>query len=258
MSMPTHKVVSQNEWIAARKAFLAAEKDFTRARDALSQKRRELPWVKVDKAYLFDGPYGRQTLADLFGGRSQLMIYHFMLGPDWEQGCPSCSYLADHFDGATIHLAHRDVTFLVASRAPIAQIEAFKRRMGWHFKWVSSFGSDFNRDYHVTFSKDELEKKQAYYNYELGTFPAEEAPGLSVFFKNDAGEVFHTYSTYGRGLDILVGTYNMLDLAPKGRDEDGLAFSMSWVRHHDRYDDGAPVDSKAEYQQPKSTSSCCE
>jgi predicted dithiol-disulfide oxidoreductase (DUF899 family) len=257
MSMPMHKIVSQDEWLAARKSFLAAEKEFTHARDELSRKRRELPWVKVDKNYVFDGPNGRQTLAELFGGRSQLMIYHFMLGPGWEQGCPSCSYLTDHFDGAAIHLAHRDVTFLLVSRAPISEIEAFKKRMGWRLKWVSSFGNDFNRDYHVSFSKDELEKKQVYYNYHLTSFPAEEAPGLSVFIKNEAGEVFHTYSTYGRGLDILVGTYNMLDLAPKGRDEDGLTFSMAWVRHHDRYDDG-PVDSRAEYQQPKTNSSCCD
>ena len=207
----------------------------------------------------------RQTLADLFDGRSQLMIYHFMLGPGWEQGCPSCSYLADHFDGAAVHLAHRDVTFLVVSRAPLGEIETFQKRMGWRFKWMSSFGNDFNRDYHVSFGKDELEKKQVYYNYEVTSFPAEEAPGLSVFIKNEAGEVFHTYSTYGRGLDILVGTYNMLDLAPKGRDEDSLAFSMSWVRHHDRYDD-KPVNPNATYQQPKaqgssqgsSQGSCCD
>lgn len=256
--MQAHKTVSRDEWLEARRALLAKEKAHLRAHDELARQRRELPWVKVDKTYVFDGPNGRQTLAELFDGRSQLMIYHFMLGPDWQQGCPSCSYLADHFDGATIHLAQRDVTFLVVSRAPIAQIEAFKKRMGWRFKWVSSFGSDFNHDYHVSFSKDELEQKQAYYNYERGTFPAEEAPGLSVFYESEAGEVFHTYSTYGRGLDILVGTYNMLDLAPKGRDEDGFAFTMAWVRHHDRYESGGPVDSKAEYQQPKTTSSCCE
>ncbi len=265
MSMPMHKIVPQDEWLAARKSFLAAEKEFTRARDQLSRQRRELPWVKVDKSYVFDGPNGRQTLADLFDGRSQLMIYHFMLGPGWEQGCPSCSYLADHFDGAAVHLAHRDVTFLVVSRAPLGEIETFQKRMGWRFKWMSSFGNDFNRDYHVSFGKDELEKKQVYYNYEVTSFPAEEAPGLSVFIKNEAGEVFHTYSTYGRGLDILVGTYNMLDLAPKGRDEDSLAFSMSWVRHHDRYDD-KPVNPNATYQQPKaqgssqgsSQGSCCD
>ena len=258
MSLASHKVVSQNEWLAARKAHLLAEKEFTRARDELSRQRRELPWVKVDKNYVFDGPNRKQTLAELFDGRSQLIVYHFMFGPGWEQGCPSCSYLADHFDGAAIHLAHRDVTFLAISRAPLAQIEAFQMRMGWRFKWVSSFGNDFNHDFHVSFSKDELDKKQAYYNYEVGTFPAEEAPGVSVFIRNDAGEVFHTYSSYGRGLDILVGTYNFLDLAPKGRDEDNLAFTMAWVRHHDRYEEGAPVDNKAEYTPPKTASSCCD
>jgi predicted dithiol-disulfide oxidoreductase (DUF899 family) len=262
-SMEAHKVVSHDEWIAARKAHLADEKAFTRARDALSRKRRELPWERVDKSYVFEGPSGKETLADMFGGKSQLIVYHFMLGPDWEEGCPSCSLLADHFDGSVIHLAQRDVAFVVVSRAPLPQIEKFKRRMGWRFKWVSSFGNDFNHDYHVSFSKDELEKKQAYYNYHLTSFPAEEAPGLSVFIKNDAGEVFHTYSTYGRGLDILLGTYNMLDLAPKGRDEDGLAFSMAWVRHHDKYE-GAAVDPNAQYQEPKaagasaSSASCCD
>lgn len=258
MTMQPHKVVSQEEWLAAQKAHLAAEKDFTHAHDKLSRQRRELPWVKVEKDYVFDGPNGRQPLAELFEGRSQLIVYHFMLGPGWEQGCPSCSYLADHFDGATIHLAHRDVTFLAVSRAPIMQIQAFKKRMGWKFKWVSSFESDFNRDYHVSFSKDELDGKQAYYNYEVGTFPSEEAPGLSVFIKNDAGEVFHTYSAYARGLDILVGAYNLLDFTPKGRDEDGLAFTMAWVRHHDRYDNGNAVDRTAEFQQPKTVSSCCD
>lgn len=258
MNLASHKVVSQNEWLAARKAHLLAEKEFTRARDELSRQRRELPWVKVDKNYVFDGPNGKQTLAELFGGRSQLIVYHFMFGPGWEQGCPSCSYLADHFDGMAVHLAHRDVTFLAISRAPLAQIEAFKKRMGWRFKWMSSFGNDFNRDYHVSFSKDELDRKQAYYNYQVTTFPSEEAPGVSVFVRNDAGEVFHTYSSYGRGLDILIGTYNFLDLAPKGRDEDDLAFTMAWVRHHDRYENGAAVDRKAEYTQPKTVASCCE
>jgi predicted dithiol-disulfide oxidoreductase (DUF899 family) len=254
--MEQHRVVSQEEWIAARKAHLAEEKAFTKARDALSQKRRELPWVKVEKDYVFDGPNGKETLADLFGGKSQLIVYHFMLGPDWEQGCPSCSFLADHFDGAVTHLAQRDVTFLVVSRAPLPQIEKFQRRMGWHFKWVSSFGNDFNFDYQVSASPEEKTNGKAFYNYEWTTFPSDERPGASVFYKNEAGDVFHTYSSYGRGLDILVGTYNLLDLAPKGRDEAGLAWSMAWVRHHDRYD-GATVDTKASYQQPK-TASCCD
>ena len=253
--MEPHKIVSPDEWLAARKAHLANEKTFTKARDELSRQRRELPWVKVDKTYLFDGPNGKQTLADLFGGNSQLIVYHFMFGPGWEQGCPSCSLLADHFDGSVIHLAQRDVSFLVVSRAPLAQIEAFKQRMGWHFKWVSSFGNDFNYDYHVSFTAEEKAKGDVLYNYTCQEFPSEEAPGASVFYKNAAGEVFHTYSSYGRGLDIFIGAYNFLDVAPKGRDEDALAYSMAWVRHHDRYE-GAVVDGKASYQQPKSA--CCD
>ena len=255
--MEPHKVVSHDQWIAARKAYLAEEKAFTRARDALARKRRELPWEKVEKNYAFDTPQGRRSLADLFGGKNQLIVYHFMLGPGWEAGCPSCSFLADHFDGAVIHLAQRDVSFIVVSRAPLSEIETFKRRMGWRFKWVSSFGSDFNSDYQVSFSPGEKAGGKVFYNYEfIESFPSEERPGASVFYKNAAGEIFHTYSTYGRGLDILIGTYHFLDLAPKGRDEDGLAWSMAWVRHHDRYE-GAVVDTKASYQEPKSAS-CCE
>jgi predicted dithiol-disulfide oxidoreductase (DUF899 family) len=250
-----HKVVSHDAWIAARKAHLAEEKAFSKARDALSRKRRELPWEKIDKKYLFDGPNGKETLADLFGGKSQLIVYHFMLGPGWEAGCPSCSYLADHFDGAAIHLAQRDVSFVVISRAPFAEIEKFQRRMGWKFKWVSSFGSDFNQDYQVSASPEEKAADKVLYNYELTTFPSEERPGASVFYKNKIGQVFHTYSTYGRGLDMLVGAYHFLDLTPKGRDEDDFAFSMAWVRHHDKYD-GAVVDTKASYREPKSASCC--
>ena len=255
--MEPHKVVSHDQWIAARKAYLAEEKAFTRARDALARKRRELPWEKVEKNYVFDTPQGKRSLADLFGGKNQLIVYHFMLGPGWEAGCPSCSFLADHFDGAVIHLAQRDVSFIVVSRAPLSEIENFKRRMGWRFKWASSFGSDFNSDYQVSFSPGEKAGGKVFYNYEfIESFPSEERPGASVFYKNAAGEIFHTYSTYGRGLDILIGTYHFLDLAPKGRDEDGLAWSMAWVRHHDRYE-GAVVDTKASYQEPKSAS-CCE
>jgi predicted dithiol-disulfide oxidoreductase (DUF899 family) len=250
--MEPHKVVSHDAWLVARKAYLAEEKAFTRARDALSKKRRELPWEKVEKNYLFDTADGRQTLAGLFGGKSQLIVYHFMLGPGWEAGCPSCSFLADHFDGAAIHLAQRDVAFVVVSRAPLAEIEKFKKRMGWKFKWVSSFGTDFNFDYHVSFTPEQ-KKGLVEYNYEKTEFPSDEAPGLSVFCRDAAGDVFHTYSSYGRGLDIVVGAYNFLDMAPKGRDEDGLAWSMAWVRHHDKYE-GAVVNTKASYQQPKSAS----
>jgi predicted dithiol-disulfide oxidoreductase (DUF899 family) len=252
------KVVSPAEWLAARKEHLAKEKEFTRLRDELSRQRRELPWEKVEKQYMFEGSRGTESLADLFGTRSQLLMYHFMLGPGWEEGCKSCSFLADHFDGAAIHLAQRDVTFLVVSRAPLAEIEAFKKRMGWQFKWVSSFGSDFNYDYGVSFTKEEIASGSALYNYGSIEFPIEEAPGASVFAKDAAGDVFHTYSTYTRGLDILVGAYNLLDLAPKGRDEESLAFSMAWVRHHDRYGDGYLVDPAALYSAPeKSGGECC-
>jgi predicted dithiol-disulfide oxidoreductase (DUF899 family) len=252
-----HEVVSREKWITSRKELLQKEKEFTRLRDELSRQRRQLPWEKVEKEYVFDGPNGKETLSDLFDGRSQLIIYHFMFGPGWEQGCPSCSFLADHFDGSLVHLANRDVTLVVVSRAPLEQIEAFKKRMGWRFKWVSSFGSDFNHDYHVSFTKEETAKGKISYNYSEVEFPTEEAPGASVFYKNNSGDVFHTYSTYARGLDILVGAYNFLDFAPKGRDEDGLAFTMAWVRHHDRYTEGYVVDPKAQYVAPKISGSCC-
>ena len=251
------KVASHSEWLEARKAFLAKEKEFTRLRDELSHQRRELPWEKVEKQYTFDGPNGNKTLADLFEGRSQLMIYHFMFGPGWKEGCPSCSYLADHFDGAAIHLSHRDVTLAVVSRAPFAEILAFKKRMGWKFSWVSSLGTDFNFDYHVSFTPEERAGK-VNYNYEQMQFPSEEAPGLSVFFRDPSGEVFHTYSSYARGLDIFVGTYNFLDHVPKGRDEGGLAHTMAWVRHHDKYSQGYFVDPKQLYVEPaKVAGSCC-
>jgi predicted dithiol-disulfide oxidoreductase (DUF899 family) len=236
---PAPTVVSREEWRQARRAHLAREKELTRLRDRLSAERRALPWVRVDKAYVFEGPGGKTTLAELFEGRHQLIVYHFMLGPGWSEGCPSCSFLADHIDGAVVHLAQRDVALLAVSRAPLHQIEAFKRRMGWRFRWVSSYGSDFNHDHGVSFTKDQVAKGPVYYNFEPREFPSEEAPGLSVFYKNEQGEVFHTYSAYARGLDLLIGAYNYLDLVPKGRDEDALAFTMAWVRHHDRYGDRA-------------------
>jgi predicted dithiol-disulfide oxidoreductase (DUF899 family) len=233
-----HKVVSRDEWIAARKAHLAKEKALTKARDQLSAERRALPWVKVENTYVFDTPEGKKTLADLFDGRSQLIVYHFMLGPDWGEGCPSCSYLADHFDGAAWHLPHRDVTLTVVSRAPLPEIEAYKKRMGWRFPWVSSYGDDFNYDFHVSF-RPEQEEGEVYYNYEMSDFESDEMPGVSVFIKDASGDVFHTYSAYARGLDILVGAYNFLDLVPKGRDEKELPWTMAWVRRHDDYDDAA-------------------
>jgi len=252
------KVVSHEEWLEARKEFLAREKEFTRLRDELSRQRRELPWERVEKQYVLEGPEGKLTLGELFGGRSQLVIYHFMFGPDWSEGCKSCSYLADHFDGAAIHLANRDVTLAVVSRAPIAQIAAFKQRMGWRFRWVSSFGSDFNYDYQVSFTPEARAAGKVYYNYGLTQFPSEEGPGLSVFARDAAGGAFHTYSSYARGLDILVGAYNFLDHVPKGRDEAGLAHTMAWVRHHDKYADGYFVDPTEGYVHPKILAhSCC-
>jgi predicted dithiol-disulfide oxidoreductase (DUF899 family) len=250
------RVVTEAEWLADRKEHLLREKEFTKLRDKLSAERRELPWVKVERNYVFDGPNGKETLADLFEGRSQLITYHFMFGPGWEEGCPSCSFIMDHIDGALVHLNARDVTFVAVSRAPLSQIEAFKKRMGWRFKWVSSNGNDFNFDYHVSFTKDELDNGNVYYNYQMQPTGVEELPGISVFYKDESGDIFHTYSTYARGGDILIGTYNWLDLTPKGRDEDGLAFSMAWLRHHDRYGKDYRVDPNATYEPPKG-SICC-
>jgi predicted dithiol-disulfide oxidoreductase (DUF899 family) len=251
-----HQVVSRDEWLKARLAHLDAEKELTRQRDELSRQRRELPWERVEKSYIFEGPNGPETLAELFAGRNQLIIYHFMFGPNWEEGCKSCSFLADHFDATRIHLAHRDVEFAVVSQAPLPRIAEFQKRMGWRFPWVSAFATDFQSDYGVHFTKEEL-AGEVDYNYRKTRFGVEEAPGLSVFYKDEAGEIFHTYSAYARGLDPLVGTYQFLDLVPKGRDEDGLAFSMSWVRHHDKYDDDYALDPAASYQQPRETGACC-
>ena len=258
-----HKVVSHREWIEARKAFLAKEKEFTHLRDELSRQRRQLPWEKVEKAYQFEGARGAVSLGDLFGKRSQLAIYHFMLGPGWKEGCPSCSYLADHFDGMTIHLANRDVTFAVVSHAPYAEIARFKQRMGWRFNWYSAFDSDFNFDFNVSATSEEKNQTDVYYNYEMAPFPADERPGFSAFIKDTEGDIYHTYSAYARGLDILVGTYNFLDYMPEGRDEEGLRHTMAWVRHHDKYEEGYVVDPDQPYVQPEvvqtkaSGSSCC-
>ena len=235
--MQDHKVVSREEWLAARKEHLAKEKEFTRLRDQLGAERRELPWVKVETEYQFNGPNGKESLADLFDGKSQLIIYHFMFGPDWEEGCPSCSFWADNFNGIDIHLKHRDINFIAASRAPLEKLQAYQKRMGWRFKWVSSFESDFNRDYKLLFTPEEMEKGEMYYNYEITSFPVEEAMGISVFYKNRQGEVYHTYSCYARGLDMLNAAYHYMDLTPKGRDEDSLPFSMAWLHRHDQYED---------------------
>lgn len=233
-SMEQHNVVSREQWLAARTQHLQHEKDFTHERDRLSAERRALPWVKVDKAYRFEGANGTETLSNLFGGNSQLVVYHFMFGAGWKEGCPGCSFLSDHIDGANLHLAHHDVSVVAVSHAPFHEFQAFKRRMGWDFKWVSSVGSDFNYDFQVSAKPEQIKAGNVTYNYEPSKDAGEEMPGLSVFYKNDAGEIFHTYSSYARGLDLLVGTNNFLDLTPKGRNEEVI---MDWVRHHDRYED---------------------
>lgn len=233
--LENHRIVSRDEWIAERTALLAREKELTRLGDRIAQARRALPWVRIDKGYTFDTHQGRRTLAGLFEGRRQLLVQHFMLGPGWEQGCPSCSYMADHSDGMNVHLENRDVTPVAVSRAPLAEIERFRQRMGWRFRWVSSHGSDFNHDFGVSFTPAQVAAGEVHYNYGPWRFAHEELPGISVFYKDAAGEVFHTYSAYGRGVEVMMGTYSMLDLVPKGRDEGDLKHTMEWVRHHDRY-----------------------
>jgi len=241
-----HPVVPRDQWTTARQALLARERELTHLSDRIARERRALPWVQVDKRYVFDTLDGPRTLADLFEGRSQLIVQHFMLGPGWAEGCPSCSYMADHSDGMTAHLAQRDVTFVAVSRAPLAEIERFRQRMGWRFKWVSSNASDFNFDFGVSFTAAERARNQVTYNYTTQPFMADELPGLSVFYRDDAAQVFHTYSTFGRGVEVMMGTYRLLDLAPRGRDEVGEPRPMAWVRHHDRYG-----------PQPAAARSCC-
>ena len=231
--MINHPVVSREQWLVERKTLLAREKALTRLRDELAQERRALPWVRIKQNYLFNTANGQQTLAELFDGRRQLLVQHFMLAPGWAEGCASCSFMADHTDGMTVHLANRDVTMLAVSRAPLAEIEQFRRRMGWHFTWVSSHGTTFNRDFGVTFTPAEIAQGERAYNYTQR--PGEEMPGVSVFYKDDTGQLFHTYSTYGRGVEVMMGTYNLLDLTPKGRNEQELSHTMAWLRHHDRY-----------------------
>jgi predicted dithiol-disulfide oxidoreductase (DUF899 family) len=228
--------VSQEEWIAARKQLLTKEKELTQLQDEVNRQRREMPWVKVEKEYVFDTPDGKKTLAELFDGRSQLIVYHFMFGPGWKAGCVGCSFFADHVDGANMHLAHHDVTFVAISRAPLSEIQAYKKRMGWRFNWVSSNGSDFNYDYHVSFTKDEFAKGKVYYNYEMTEASMEDLHGTSVFFKDEAGAIFHTYSAYARGDERGLGTYMFLDLTPNGRNETGPNYNLTdWVRRHDEY-----------------------
>lgn len=232
-----HSVVSRETWLSARMDLLKKEKEFTRLRDQLSRQRRELPWVKVDKPYVFEGPSGKETLAGLFGARSQLIVYHFMFGPDWEEGCKHCSFWADSFNGIGVHLNHRDASFVAISPAPLAKLDAFKKRMGWSFRWVSSLESDFNHDYHVSFTPGEIQDGTAIYNYAPGQKASTEREGVSIFYKDEHGGVFHTYSCYARGIDMLNTAYHYLDLVPKGRDEEQLKAPQAWVRHHDRYQD---------------------
>lgn len=238
---PDHKVVSHEEWIKARLALLAEEKEFTRRRDAMSRKVRALPWVKVDKAYAFDSPTGRKSLADLFGPHSQLIVYHFMFDATWSQGCKSCSFIADHYNPLIAHFAHRDTAFMTISKAPIEQLEAFRKRMGWTFPWVSAAHTDFGRDFGVSCTDQELASDKAVYNFKVNQFPIRELPGLSVFFKDARGDIYHTYSTFARGLDTFIGAYHFLGVTPKGRDEDQTG-GMGWVRHHDRYNAPPSVD----------------
>ena len=239
--MTTHMTATRAKWLEARLDLLAAEKDLTRRSDEVARLRRQLPWVRVEKNYVFEGPDGPVALADLFDGRSQLIVQQFMLAPGWEQGCKSCSYMADHTDGMNVHLAHRDTTMVAISRAPLAEIERFRRRMGWQFKWVSSFGTDFNYDFGVSFTPEQRATGKIDYNFGNWPLVGEEWPGVSVFAKDETGNVFHTYSTYGRGVEVMMGTYRMLDLTPKGRDETGENAGMGWVRYHDRYEPQQPA-----------------
>ncbi|MPZ34595.1 MAG: DUF899 domain-containing protein [Rhodospirillales bacterium] len=229
--MTESRIVSHEEWLKARTAFMAKEKAFMRMREELARERRELPWERVDKDYAFEAPEGHVSLADLFGSKSQLVVYHFMFGPDYEEGCPSCSFWADNFNGIGVHLAARDTALVGVSRAPLARFEPYRKRMGWTFRWVSSEGCDFNYDYGVSRRPDE---KSMSYNYGTIQRSADEHPGISAFIEED-GAVFHTYSTYARGLDVVNGAYHLLDLTAKGRQEEGLPFPMAWVRRHDRY-----------------------
>lgn len=233
--MDQHRIVSHDQWIAARREFLAKEKEFTRLRDELSRERRDLPWEQVEKSYVFDGPSGKESLGDLFAGKSQLIVYHFMFDPGWDAGCKSCSFWADNFERLPVHLKHRDVSLVAISRAPLAKLDAYRRRLGWSFKWVSSGGNDFNYDYRVSFTPEEAEKGELDYNYGNVKMRMMELPGVSVFYKDSSGAIFHTYSSYARGIDMLNNAYHYLDLTPKGRDEgDGI---MAWLRRHDEYAD---------------------
>jgi predicted dithiol-disulfide oxidoreductase (DUF899 family) len=254
LSLP--KTVSRDEWLRARVALLQREKELTRQRDELSRQRRELPWVRIDKSYVFETAQGRRSLLDLFAGRSQLLVKHFMLAPGWGEGCVGCSFEVDHVESALVHVERHDVKVVAVSRAPLHEIEAFKRRMGWRIDWVSSHGSDFNYDFHVSFTPEQLARGKAYYNYREDPVPSEELSGFSVFTRDAAGNVYHTYSTYGRGAEEVLSTYMLLDLTPKGRNEPDRGNMTDWVRHHDRYDQGGHVDGTGRYV-PAAAPACC-
>src|ERR1700760_2440510 len=247
------RVVSHSDWLAARKEFLAKEKQLTRLRDEIAQQRRQLPWEKVEKNYVFDSPSGKATLADLFGNKSQLIVYHFMFSPEWEEGCRGCSFISDHIAGSLPHPAARDVAYVAVSRAPLAKLDAFKKRMGWNFTWVSSNATDFNFDYNVSFTKEQVDNGTTGYNFGTQRFTEVEGPGASCFIKDEAGNIFHTYSSFGRGLDGMINAYNWLDIVPKGRDEANMMPPMAWVRHHDKYPQSTqqPADAQAK------DASCC-
>jgi len=234
-SLEHHKVVSRNEWLKARKTLLKKEKEFTILRDQLSQERRNLPWIAVDKEYLFEGPKGKETLSELFDGRSQLIVYHFMFHPSWDAGCSSCSFWADNFNGIIVHLNERDVTMIAVSRAPYNKLASYEKRLGWNFKWVSSYNTDFNFDYNISFRPEEIAKKEGMYNFTIQDPHSPEREGVSVFYKDPEGRIFHTYSAYARGIDMLNVAYHYLDLVPKGRDEASKEFPQFWVRRHDEY-----------------------
>jgi predicted dithiol-disulfide oxidoreductase (DUF899 family) len=259
--MLPHRIVSRDEWIEARKALLAKEKELTRQRDRLSAERRDLPWVKVEKPYVFDAPNGKRTLAELFEDRSQLIVKHFMLAPGQKEPCVGCSFEVDHVEGALVHLEHHDVTWIAVARAPLSEIEAYKARMGWRFKWASSFRSDFNYDFAVSFTPEQIDRGEAFYNYTKGKVPLEDLSGFSVFIKDDNGDIFHTYSTFGRGAEEVLGTYMFLDMTPKGRNESGPRHNLTdWVRQHDRYDAAGFVDATGRWraaEQSQATSACC-
>ncbi|HEX5154877.1 MAG TPA: thioredoxin family protein [Parafilimonas sp.] len=252
-----HKVVTPQEWLHARKQLLQKEKELTHLYDSVRAERLKLPWTEVTKNYVFDGPNGKETLADLFEGRSQLIVQHFMFGPGWKEGCVGCSFGADHAQAALVHLNNHDVSYVAVSRAPIEEIESFKKRMGWTFKWVSSFNNDFNFDFHVSFRPEDIVDDEVFYNYQKIPFLSEELSGDSAFYKDEHGNIFHTYSTYARGGESKLTTYMLLDIAPKGRNEGGPGNLTNWVRHHDKYNAGGYVSNTGRYVAESNNGSCC-